>query len=113
MEKPVEKKECKRCSACCRVLPLSPIGMSPDHLKYLRTHGLKEDQGFILVPHDCQHLGFDTNGITKEYSCDIHDSPDRPAVCRKFHGQKRIGRAILYVPPGCGFREEENDAGQH
>ena len=50
------EKSCSRCGECCRVLPLPISGMSPEILAYYRCRGLKEDQGFILVPHDCQHL---------------------------------------------------------
>jgi hypothetical protein len=94
--------------------------MHPSYLHYLRTRGLKEEQGFILIPHDCQHLteesrvvGFDEdsgNTIDESYySCTIHESPDRPHVCSAFHGQKRIGNALIYIPPGCTMRRKENE----
>jgi len=135
--------ECSRCGECCRYLPLLISRLDPPYLNYLRCRGLKEDQGFILIPHDCQHLqhpisdreivlqnmiaeGLTTNldfidksrniiaRMKKEhpdhattYSCDIHDSPDRPAICQKFRGQKRIGNAMIYIPPGCTMRKKE------
>ena len=104
--------ECSRCGSCCRVL-LIPVKLcSKHHQHYLRTHGLREEQGFFLIPHDCQHLqsenrviGYneDTgNTIDEEiYSCDIHDSPDRPMLCKRYHGQKQIGMFLIYRPPGC------------
>ena len=99
--------DCDRCGECCRYLPLLISRLDPPYLNYLRCRGLKEEQGFILIPHDCQHLGFKTDGRTKKYFCDIHESPDRPAICQKFHGQKRIGNAMIYIPPGCTMRKKE------
>ena len=105
--------ECSRCSECCRVLPLSIHNMHPAYLHYLRTRGVEEDQGFILIPHDCQHLiknvKWGSGGSAFEYACDIHESPDRPEVCRKYHGQKRIGNAQIYIPPSCTMRNKESD----
>ena len=112
--------ECSRCGECCRYLPLLISRQDPPYLNYLRCRGLKEDQGFILIPHDCQHLfggvpgsveipevDVDLSSLPFEYICDIHDSPDRPAICQKFHGQKRIGNAMIYIPPGCTMRKKE------
>ena len=115
--------ECSRCGECCRYLPLLISRLDPPYLNYLRCRGLKEDQGFILIPHDCQHLksvyprkiklGMNAilevleEGEPQIYLCDIHDSPDRPAICQKFHGQKRIGNAMIYIPPGCTMRKKE------
>ena len=109
-----EEKKCSRCSACCSVLPLFTQHMHPEYRKYLLTRGLKEDkeQGCILIPHVCQHLkmrGYDfgrTLNESMEYSCDIHNDPERPEVCRKFHGQKIIKNARIYVPPGCSYNKE-------
>jgi len=104
---------CQRCGACCRLIALSTIHMPPAYKRYLLNHGLKEDLGFILIPHECQHLievpvPGDYNAIpAMEFACDIHESPDRPQVCRKFHGQKRIGPWNVYVPPGCAFNKKE------
>ena len=107
---------CHRCGSCCSSIPLLIKGMSPDYLKYLRTRGLKEDQGFILIPHDCQHLkalhwipNIGMKKIEKDvpFTCDIHDSPDRPACCVKYHGQKIIKKMIIYRPPGCGYLEDK------
>ena len=107
--------ECSRCGACCRIVPLQTKAMSPEYLNYLRTRGLQEAQGFILIPHDCQHLYraniyavdlFPEDHKNKKFSCDIHESPDRPKVCKIFHGQKRSARAVFYVPPGCTMKEQ-------
>ena len=109
--------ECARCSACCRVIPLSTSTMSPEYRKYLLNRGLKEEQGFILILHDCQHLFKDKEiqvqppGVCAPvsvpvYACDIHDSPDRAFICRKFTGQKQIGRWKMYIPPGCAFNNK-------
>jgi Fe-S-cluster containining protein len=81
---------------CCRTIPLLIQNMTKEYRAYLRTRGLQEDQGFILIPHNCQHL--------MNNKCAIHDSPDRPKVCRIFHGQKRIGMMKIYVPPECGYQ---------
>ena len=117
------EKSCSRCGECCRVLPLPISGMSPEILAYYRCRGLKEDQGFILVPHDCQHFRavwiddpgdeFESEGapLLKHGKvgiyCDIHDSPERPRVCQQFHGQRRGSKHVLfYIPPGCSMRRD-------
>ena len=109
--------ECSRCGSCCRVL-LIPVKLcSKHHQHYLRTHGLREEQGFFLIPHDCQHLqsenrviGYneDTgNTIDEEiYSCDIHKDPTRPAICRNWTGQKTIKGQRIYFPPACSFNNK-------
>lgn len=97
---------------CCRTIPLLIQNMTKEYRAYLRTRGLKEDQGFILIPHNCQHLketisvldyGSDRS-LRPIFYCDIHDSPDRPKICSSFHGQKRIGMMQIYVPPECGYK---------
>jgi hypothetical protein len=85
--------------------------MHPDFKKYLLTRGLSEDkeQGCILIPSPCQHLIISA-GMShekEEYSCDIHDDPERPYVCRAFHGQKIIKGSRIYVPPECSYNKEE------
>lgn len=113
------EKACKRCSACCQVLPLFTQHMHPKYREYLLNRGLVEDkqQGCILIPHVCQHLKL-VEGPNKwdavkgiipcktVYACDIHDDPDRPEVCRKFHGQRMMKGARVYIPHGCSFRED-------
>jgi len=109
------------CGECCRQIVMIIKGLHPDFLKYLRAHGFKEDRGFVLIPHDCQHLKPLTVERVARYSsktgerlpeekpynslegfvCDIHDSPDRPRLCKAYHGQKQIGRFPTYRPPGC------------
>lgn len=106
-----EEKRCNRCGRCCLVLPLFTQHMHPEFKKYLLTRGLKEDkeQGCILIPHVCQHLitTFTCFGDEKAvHSCDIHDSEDRPEICRKFKGQKIMKHARIYIPPGCAFRRD-------
>lgn len=108
------EKVCKRCSECCRYLPLFTQHMHTEHKKYLLNRGLVEDkkQGCILIPHECQHLkirGFAFGTTLKEsleYYCDIHDSEERPHVCKAFHGQKIMKGARIYVPPQCVFSRE-------
>ena len=97
--------ECNRCGECCKVLVIQTNVLPKQQLHYLRTRGLKEDQGFILIPHECQHLGLKTDGKTKEYFCDIHDSMERPSQCIKFHGQKRDKNTVFYIPQGCSMRD--------
>jgi len=114
-----EGKSCSRCGECCKVLPLFTQHMHPDFRKYLLNRGLKEDkeQGCILIPHVCQHLhgeskvvGFDEDtGNTFDesfYTCAIHDSPERPDICRKYHGQRMMKNARIYIPPECSYRRE-------
>ena len=105
-----------RCGACCRVIPLSIRNMHPDAVQYYLTRGLKIEQGFILIPHDCQHLidvGVWYEGKNKigpydvKTICNIHDDPKRPKICQRYHGQKQIGPAKIYVPPGCVFADKK------
>lgn len=105
--------ECTRCGACCRTVVLQTKAMSPEYLNYLRTRGLKEAQGFILIPHVCQYLASepvpgDYSAVPAVYhSCVIHESPERPKICQVFRGQKRGARAVFYVPPECGYKREQ------
>ena len=108
---------CSRCGSCCRQIVMVIKGLHPDYLKYLRAHGFKEDQGFVLIPHDCQHLKKDkpitlsSDGKVfaevidsdERYFCAIHDSPEFPRLCRLYHGQKQIGRFPIYRPPNCSM----------
>ena len=105
--------ECAQCGECCKWIVLRTDQMTPEYLQYLRCRGLREDQGFILVPHDCQHLmslpdppaGVDA--IRPSYRCRIYDSPNRPRLCQVFHGQRRGSKHILfYIPPGCTMRND-------
>ena len=113
-----EEKKCQRCGSCCSVLPLFTQHMHPEFRKYLLTRGLTEDkeQGCILIPHRCQHLiqeqgpnRWDPDkGIVEcepVYVCDIYYDPDRPEVCKKFHGQRLMKNARIYVPPECVFNK--------
>ena len=77
------------------MLPLLAVNMTKEYRDYLRTRGISEYQGFFLIPHECQHLSGNL--------CNIHESPDRPKVCRVFHGQKRIGMMKIYIPPECTY----------
>ena len=107
------EKSCSRCGKCCSYLPLFTQHMHPKYREYLLNRGLVEDkqQGCILIPHVCQHLQkhvkWGSGGSAFEYSCDIHDDPDRPEVCRKFRGQRIMKGARIYVPSGCSYRDEE------
>lgn len=103
--------ECAQCGECCKWIVLRTDQMTPEYLQYLRCRGLREDQGFILVPHECQHLhieNFKFGGTLEDamkHYCDIHDSPDRPRVCKVFHGQRQGSRHWkFYCPPGCAMR---------
>jgi len=119
------EKVCNRCGTCCSYLPLFTQHMHPEHKKYLLNRGLVEDkkQGCILIPHVCQHLQRDQSGIVRhtsgkdagqirclpsvtKYLCDIHDSEDRPHVCKAYHGQKILKGARIYVPPQCVYSRE-------
>ena len=106
-----EKKSCNRCGRCCQVIPLAVKFMHPDMIKYYLNRGLKIDQGFVLIPHDCQHLTKIYSATGREsgtllHTCTVHDDPNRPKICQRFHGQKQIGPWMMYVPPGCTFVEE-------
>jgi hypothetical protein len=111
------EKSCSRCGECCKVLPLFTHNMHPKYREYLLNRGLVEDkeQGCILIPHVCQYLKcIPENRFMPElnqgkYSCDIHDDPRRPSVCKKFHGQRMIQGSKIYIPPQCSYKHDRND----
>lgn len=111
-----DERKCSRCGKCCMVIPIPINTITPECKKYFLERGLKEDQGFILIPHPCRHLHLDksigshqinpvTYVVDYNFICDIHDSPDRPKICRKFNGQKRVGTWVMYVPPECTLKK--------
>jgi hypothetical protein len=95
------------CGECCRYIPLAVKGMPKDSLDYLRVRGLKEEQGFFLIPQTCDKLNMRVTeeGKTQWY-CKIHAT--KPAVCKRFVGQSRIRDRRYYVPPGCGYRPDRD-----
>jgi Fe-S-cluster containining protein len=103
------KKQCTSCGACCEVLA-SPIkGMDKDDIEYLRARGLKEEQGFFLLPHTCAQLGLYKRNVPteegREYDryCIIHDH--KPKTCRNFKGKKAHAGKLYYVPDCCTMKE--------
>ena len=103
-----DAEKCTRCGECCKVIPLSVKNMHPNYRQYLRNRGLKEDQGFILIPHECEHLVLESENLEtgqKVYACDIWYDASRPFICRKFVGQKQIGPWMMYIPEKCGYRK--------
>jgi len=114
---------CDRCGKCCRTLAMKAIGMSPDVLTYLTTTGCKVDDGYLLIPHRCQHLRLDEKLSvykievgendeqirvlqTPKYKCDIHNTEEYPTMCKRFSGH-----GAMYIPDGCVFltAKDEND----
>jgi hypothetical protein len=67
-----------------------------------------EDGKYILLPHVCPHLvpalggsgGLEEPDDQLSYECDIHDTPDYPLSCKRYHGHGNF-----YKPPGCGYLE--------
>ena len=73
------------------------------------AHLSGEEKGAVLYLWRQTYGWVDGKGIQplpETYSCDIHDDPNRPAICQKFKGQKIMKNARIYVPPGCSFRRE-------
>ena len=119
--------ECIRCGRCCRVVAMKAVNMSPEVIDYLIKRGCSVDDGYILLPHRCQHLRLDEKGSTyiiedtapdgtegpykrlsvPKYKCDIHNTEEYPVLCRRFHGHGRF-----YIPEGCVFltpKDAENE----
>jgi len=90
--------ECSRCGACCTVIGIGKTGMDKDTLEWMRARGLKEEQGFFIIPHQCQYL----TTYHGQFACIIHDT--KPKSCQKFHGQKHRAGKKYYVPPGCTMK---------
>lgn len=108
-------ESCQRCGRCCRSLGMKMMGMSPEIIDYLVKRGCEVDDGFILIPHRCQHLRLDEKLskwevvfggnrklVEPKYSCDIHYKEEYPVICRRFHGHGRY-----YIPEGCVYLDKE------
>lgn len=93
-------------------------GLSPEIIDYLVKRGCSIDDGFVLIPHRCQHLRLDTKLsvfdidlntgerklVIPKYLCDIHYKEDYPVICRRFHGHGRY-----YIPEGCVYLDQKED----
>jgi len=102
--------ECIRCGACCKVLPCLTKGMSTETRQWLIARGATEteDKIYLLLPHICpqlivcgQHVLTRCDkevSIEPWYGCALHDSPDYPVACARYHGHGHY-----YKPPGCGY----------
>ena len=110
-------ESCERCGRCCRILAAKAVGMSPETLSYLITHGCTIDDGYVLIPNRCPHLrldekkseyGVEEDGTrwlkTPKYMCDIHDKPEYPVLCKRFHGHGNF-----YIPNGCVFFTKQDE----
>jgi len=106
---------------------MKAVGMSPEVVDYLLTRGCLVDDGFIILPHRCQHLRLDetlstyaiedtlpdgTAGpykrlVVPKYKCAIHDTAEYPLICKRFHG---FGR--YYIPTGCVYFTKDDEAGE-
>ena len=71
------------------------------------AQGIKNLNEIEIPDKDWIEIGLDEERRGEiRYLCDIHDDPDRPHVCRLFHGQKMIKGSRIYVPPECTFNRE-------
>ncbi len=84
--------ECNQCGKCCETVNITAVrditlrqhGNLEElkrYLEYRRIRLVGEDIGnnllFYELPIPCQHL-------TVEKTCNIHNSPDLPLICRKY-----------------------------
>ena len=103
--------DCLRCGKCCRSMGMKIMGLSPEVITYLIARGCTIDDAFILIPHRCQHLKVDVKQsefkvnedgsrvlIKEKYMCDIHDKPEYPIICKRFHGH-----GTYFIPEGCVY----------
>ena len=111
--------ECSRCGECCKYIARHIKGLDIEYISYLLQHGVEIEGEWALIPHVCQHLktevgepcGFDDCGAPYLYkrgisTCDIHDSADRSELCKKFHGQKKGSKGVVFwVPKTCTMRD--------
>jgi hypothetical protein len=116
--------ECRRCGECCRWLASKCVGFAPEVIDYLTKRGCKVDDGYVLIPHRCQHLRLDeklstyaledtqpdgTDGpykrlLVPKYKCDIHNTQEYPLICKRFHGH-----GAYYIPQGCVYFRSEDE----
>jgi hypothetical protein len=107
---------------------MKAVGMSPEVIDYLIKRGATVDDGYIILPHRCQHLRLDEKhseyviedtgpegspGPYKrlsvpKYLCDIHDTPEYPLLCKRFHGH-----GAYYIPNGCVFLTNKDEDDEH
>jgi len=93
------------------------MGMSPEVISYLITRGCTIDDAYLLIPHRCQHLKVDVKNsvfkvnddgtrtmLQEKYMCDIHDTPEYPVICKRFHGHGRY-----YIPLGCVYATPDGE----
>ena len=117
--------DCARCGRCCRMIGTKIVGISPESQAYLTTRGCTIDDGYLLIPHRCQHLrldeklsiyrieiGADDEQIkvlqTPKYKCDIHNTEEYPILCRRFQGH-----GAYYIPEGCVFITKKDEDDEH
>jgi hypothetical protein len=97
-----QKRECSRCGECCRYIAIEKTWLHRDTLDWMMAIGLKEDQGFFLIPYQCAKL-IEPPTSKDKHSCAIHNT--KPRICKMFHGQKRSAGQRYWVPPGCTMKE--------
>lgn len=90
---------CKRCGECCRYLASPLKNATPDIVQWFKTtRGARIEGKAILIELPCPHLHYDAARVA---TCDIHDKPEYPRLCRIFDGSQKDA---FYVPPRCGLR---------
>lgn len=92
--------ECARCGACCEMIVIPLKMLSKRDIEYFRARGLKEEQGFFIVPHRCEQLM--TSSSLPRATCLINDH--KPETCRRFKGKSQSAGVMYYVPERCAMR---------
>ena len=83
-------------ASCCRLMGFGIINPTQERIHYYETHGCKVKrhsrlQYEVLVPMTCPQLGDDN-------LCKLHDTDDKPAMCKRFDSEHTVG---FLITEGC------------
>jgi len=82
------------------IIPLKML--SKRDIEYFRARGLKEEQGFFIIPHRCEQLMTHSSNNPYRATCMINDK--KPETCRRFKGKSHSAGVMYYVPSCCAMR---------
>ena len=90
-------KNIDKCKArCCKSLTVTTKIRTQDLLRYYKLHGCElvrvgREMYTIIMPVRC-------TALTEDNLCSLHESGDKPNVCKMFDEGKTTG---FWVPPTC------------
>ncbi len=85
--------KCKQCSSCCKEVRF-PVPETPISIEYFKARGIKFENSWVSIPHECKQL--------KDNKCMIHKT--KPFVCLKFPFNMKGDVESILLPEGCAYR---------